>query len=225
MRIKTELHAHTSDDPVDRIPHTARELIDRAAALGYGALAITLHDKQLDIANHAAYARERGIVLLPGIEQTIEGRHLLLINFPPAAEHVKTFAALAALKAQGRGLVIAPHPFYPVPSAIGAVLERHADLIDAVEWNAMYTKTLDFNRAAARWARQHAKPLVGNSDLHLLSQMGTTWSEVDAEPDADAICDAIRSGRVVLRATPISLPRAVWTVANMAAFGWLGPQR
>ena len=29
--LKVELHAHTSDDPVDRIPHTARDLIDRAA--------------------------------------------------------------------------------------------------------------------------------------------------------------------------------------------------
>ncbi len=47
--LKVELHSHTSDDPHDRIPYSAEQLIDRAAALGYDALAITLHDKQLDL--------------------------------------------------------------------------------------------------------------------------------------------------------------------------------
>ena len=69
--LKVELHAHTSDDPVDRIPHTSRELIDRAADLGYHALAITLHERQLDIAPLRPYAADRGIVLIPGIERSI----------------------------------------------------------------------------------------------------------------------------------------------------------
>jgi predicted metal-dependent phosphoesterase TrpH len=222
MIIKTELHAHTSDDPTDRIPHTTRELIDRAASLGYGALAITLHDKQLDPSPHLDYARERGIVLLPGIERTVERRHVLLINFPQEAERVTTFAELAGLKARTKGLIIVPHPFYPVPSAMGPVLDQHAALVDAVEWNAMYTQMVDFNRAAARWAAGKSKPLVGNSDLHLLSQMGTTWSEVEAEPDADAICEAIRAGRVRVRTSPLRLHNAAWIFANMVVFGWLG---
>ena len=46
--LKVELHTHTSDDPADWIPHSARELIDRAAAQGYDAVAITLHDHQAD---------------------------------------------------------------------------------------------------------------------------------------------------------------------------------
>ncbi len=63
--IKLELHAHTDADPADRISHSARDLVDRAASLGYGALAVTLHDRYFDPAPHAAYARERGVVLLP----------------------------------------------------------------------------------------------------------------------------------------------------------------
>jgi DNA polymerase III alpha subunit (gram-positive type) len=43
--IKTELHAHTALDPIDYIPHSTRQLIDRAAALQYGALAVTLHNR------------------------------------------------------------------------------------------------------------------------------------------------------------------------------------
>ena len=222
--LKVELHAHTQDDPRDRIAHTTRELIDHAAALGYHALAVTLHDRQLDIAPHAAYARERGIVLLRGIERTIEKRHVLLINFPPETEQVSSFEGLAALKARTNGLVVVPHPFYPLPTAMGAVLDAQAPLVDAVECNAMYTRIIDFNRAAMRWARAHGKPIVGNTDLHLLSQMGTTWSEVDAGPDPDDICEAIRAGRVELRTAPLTFPRAAWQFTRMFVSGLPGPR-
>ena len=45
--LKIDLHLHTAEDPVDVIRHDAYALLDRAAGLGYGALAITLHDHQL----------------------------------------------------------------------------------------------------------------------------------------------------------------------------------
>ena len=58
--LKVELHTHTGDDPVDAIPHSTVDLIDRAALLGYDAVAITLHEKQLDLRPVAAHAAERG---------------------------------------------------------------------------------------------------------------------------------------------------------------------
>lgn len=71
MPLEVELHAHTSDDPQDLIPHSALDLIDRAAALGYHALAITLHDHQLDVEPIRGHAAARGIVLIPCVERTI----------------------------------------------------------------------------------------------------------------------------------------------------------
>ena len=99
---------------------------------------------------------------------------MLLINFPARVAAVRSFDDIAALKQETTGLVVAPHPFYPIPTALGTDLERHAQLFDAVEVNAMYTRALDFNRRAVAWARSHGKPLVGNTDLHLLEQMGST---------------------------------------------------
>src|SRR5215213_6174429 len=64
--LKVELHTHTADDPHDRIPYSTTQLIDRATALGYDALAITLHDKQLALDPYRAYAERRGLVLIPG---------------------------------------------------------------------------------------------------------------------------------------------------------------
>ena len=224
--IKVELHAHTAQDPCDYIPHSTRDLIDRASRLGYGAIAITLHDRHYDPAPDQAYAQSRGLVLIPGIERTIQGRHMLLVNFPAEAEAVASFEDLRQLRTRHpRGLVIAPHAFYPIGSAIGADADRHADLIDAIEVNSMFVTWLDYNARAVRWARAKGKPLVGNTDLHLLYQLGTTYSLVDAPADADAICEAIRAGRVELRSSPLPIWRAAWIFAWMVVAGVIGKIR
>jgi predicted metal-dependent phosphoesterase TrpH len=221
--LKLELHAHTNRDPLDHIGHSTRDLIDHAASLGYGALAVTLHNRYFDPSDDAAYACERGVVLLPGIERSIHHRHVLLINFPASCAGVRSFDDVAALKRQWPGgLVIAPHPFYPIASALRSDLDAHSDVVDAVEVNAMYTRLVNFNRPAIRWARARGKPIVGNTDLHLLEQMGTTYTLVDAAPDADAICDAIRAGRVEVRTEPLSTLRAGWIFARMLASGLTG---
>lgn len=224
--LKVELHAHTAQDPCDYIPHSTRDLIDRASRLGYGAIAITLHDRHYDPAPDQAYARSRGVLLIQGIERTIEGRHVLLINFPAESEAVKSFEDIGALKARHpRGLVIAPHAFYPIGSAMKGHVDRYAGLIDAIEVNSMFTAWLDFNGPAVRWARANGKPLVGNTDLHLLEQMGTTYTLVDAPAEADAICDAIRAGRVELRSNPLPIWRAAWIFGWMLAAGLIGKVR
>ena len=213
--VKVDLHTHTADDPHDHIPYSAYQLVDRAATLGYHALAITLHDRQLDIRTLASYAADRGIVLIAGVERTIEGAHVLLLNFTRATEDVRTFDDLARLRQRERGLVIAPHAFFPAPSCLRGRLERHADLFDAVEWNAMFTRAVNFNARAARWAAHHGKPLVGNGDVHRLYQLGTCSSHVDAPAEVDAICDAIRAGRVHVVAEPLSTVAAARTMADL----------
>ena len=221
--LKVELHAHTADDPLDPIPHSTCDLIDRAAALGYDALAITLHDSQLDLRPYAGYAAERGIVLIPGIERTLNGSHVLLLNFSRRSEEVHSFEDLAALRAAESGLVIAPHPFFPI-HGVGKHLSRHAELFDAVEYNAMYTTTLNFNEQAARWARRYGKPLVGNGDIHRLEQLGTTYSLVDAERDPASICAAIAAGRVQLQTKPLTWPTAVRIFTSMVTAPLLTPR-
>ena len=213
--LKVELHTHTADDPIDPIPHTTFQLIDRAAALGYDALAITLHERQLDLRRFAPYAAERGIVLIPGIERTIEGKHVLLLNYARGAEDVRTFTDLARLKARAPGLVVAPHPFFPTGVCLRGALERHADLFDAVERNAMFIRGVDFNRAAQRFAARHGKPVVGNCDVHRLAQLGSTYSLVDAERNPDAICEAIAAGRVSVESRPLAWREAARLLSSL----------
>ena len=214
--LKVELHSHTADDPRDDVAHSARQLIDRASDLDYDAIAITLHNKQLDVRPLVTYASQRGLVLIPGIERDIGGKHVLLLNFSIRAETVESFEDLADLKREEpTGLVVAPHPFFPVGSCLGSTMNTHPDLFDAVEVNAMYARSVNFNRGGERWARANGKPVVGNGDVHLLEQLGTTYSLVDAAPSPDAICEAIRQGRVQVSSTPLPPLRAVWIFAKI----------
>ena len=218
--LKVDFHLHTAEDPVDRITHSATDLVAHAASLGYGALAITPHDGQFSDPRVRAYARDLGIVLVPGIERTVEGSHVLLLNFPDTAvESVRTFEDVTRLKAQHDGVVIAPHPFFPDTTCLRSDLARHADLFDGVEWSYFWTHGINFNTRAARWAEAHGKPILGNSDLHDLRQLGRTFSLIDAEPDPAAICDAIRHGRVVMRTQPVPIPELVQVFGGMTVRG------
>ncbi len=207
--LKVDFHIHTADDPFDLIPYSTREAIDRGAEQGFSALALTLHDRQLDIRPLEAYARERGVLLIPGVERTIRGRHVLLINFPASAESVGSFDELAALKRRNpQGLVIAPHPFFPHFNCLRSLVDEYPDLFDAVEVNGFWARALDFNRSAIAWARKHNKPIVGNSDAHRIHLIGLTFSLVDAELEADDICAAVREARLEVDATPLSTVEA-----------------
>ena len=218
--LKVELHAHTLDDPEDYIPHTIHELIDRAASAGYHAVAVTLHNKQLEVEPVREYADRQGLVLLSGIERTIGGKRVLLINFSHRAERVSTFDEIASLKRdEPLGLVVAPHPFFPLPCCLRGKMDEHPEIFDAVELNAMYSPSVNFNRAGARWARQRGIPLVGNADVHRLDQLGTTFSLVEAAPSPNAICQAIREGRVRIESTPLGLPRALWLFGRIVLGG------
>jgi predicted metal-dependent phosphoesterase TrpH len=217
--LKVDLHLHTSEDPADVISHDAYQLIDRAAELGFNALAITLHDRVLADPRLNAYAQDRGIVLVPGVERTIEGRHVLLLNFSAGTDHVRTFSDLAALRSRGHGIVIAAHPFFPNGNSLRSRLIEHSDLFDAVEWSYFWTRGLNFNAKAARWAVEQGKPVVASSDLHDLRQFGRTCSFVFAEPNPDAICAAIREGRVSIQTSPVPKVELVRVVSGMIRRG------
>lgn len=202
--LKVDLHLHSSEDPVDVIDHSVYQLIDRAAELGFDALALTFHDHDFRDATVEAYARERGIVLVPGVERTIEGRHVVLLNFAERTDHVRTFQDLAELRRESpSGLVVAAHPYFPDRSCLQWRLERHVDLFDVVEWSYFWTRGLNFNAKAARFAASHGKPLLASSDLHDIRQLGRTYSLVFADPHPDAICTAIREGRVSIQTSPV----------------------
>lgn len=215
MTLKIDLHLHTClGEPF--VEHDPRALIDRASAHGFDALSITDHDRITFDAGLEAYARARGILLIPGVEATIEGRHVLVYNLDVAPERLRTFADLRALR-RPDWLVAAPHPFFPSSFSLRERFVQEIDVFDAVELSHFYTPRIDFNRRAVRLAREIGLPLFGTSDCHLGRQLGTTYSLVDADPTVPAILAAIRKGQIRIVSRPLGLLEFATIAATLVA--------
>lgn len=217
--LRVDLHHHINTDPVDGrfVLHSAGELIDRAAAVGLNVLAITCHEAIPYDDDVFHYARQRGVVLLRGMEATVDGFHVLLLNFRDFPPGVCTLAEVAERKTP-EALVIAPHPFYPSGIAGGTILEAHGAAFDAVEFSGMYTAlTRRFNRHAQAHARAASLPVVGNTDTHFLWQLGQTFTLIDAAAEPAAIVQAIRQHRVQLVTQPLSFVRLLQFIVASGA--------
>src|SRR6185295_17012155 len=159
MSLRADFHHHINTDPIDPfVRHSAGDLIDRAVTLGLNALAITCHESVPYDSDVVDYARERGVFLLRGMEATVNGGHVLLINFPEFPPGVCTVDDIKAAKAPD-SLVISPHPFYPTSVAATETLMQHPDVFDAVEFSGLYTKLASrFNRRATAHAARAGLP-------------------------------------------------------------------
>jgi len=220
--LKAELHAHCSLDPHDyrMCAHSPEELIREAARLGYEVLAITCHD--LDVWNRelSEYAESLGVTLIPGMEVHAGGRfHTLVYNFRTGCEHLDTFDKIRSRRGPDT-LVVAPHPYYPAWTSLRGQLEKHIDLFDAIEFSGFFTRRVDFNRHAAQMSLKHGKPLIGNSDAHVLWQLGRTFTWILAEPGVQSVIAAIKRGQVRIESNALSFGEAAswWATALWRCF-------
>jgi predicted metal-dependent phosphoesterase TrpH len=211
-----ELHSHTDYDPQDRIAHSAEELIDEVARQGISVLAITCHRALQWSSVLQSYAEGKGVLLIPAVEASIEGKDVLIYGLDHF-EHLVSFDELRELRRHNPEiLTIAPHPFYPSGSCLGHRLFLHQDCFDAIEYCHFYTRQVNFNEKAVVAARKLNKPLVGTSDIHLLTQVGKTTSTVRVhERTFAAVAAAIKAGQLELETRPLSLRQLSLQVFQM----------
>src|SRR5947207_944197 len=197
--IKIDLHIHTHDDPKDVVDYSAHQLLERAHNLGFGVLAITLHDAVFDRPEVFADAARMGILLIPAAEMRLEGADVILLNV--TADEVETLRSLddlAALRAK-RGpslFTIAPHPFYILGGSIGEKLIEKIDCFDAIELCHFWSRFFNPNRRAAEVAERFGKPLIATSDAHQLHAFGANDTSIPRPADLTVECviNALRTG-------------------------------
>jgi predicted metal-dependent phosphoesterase TrpH len=200
--LKADLHLHTAEDPLDRVGYTAKELISKAADEGFDVISITNHHQMTFNQDLLSYAQKRGILLIPGIEMTVQRRHVLVLN-PPPHKICSDFFSLSKLR-RPETLIVAPHPYFPGTYSLNGCLLKHWTLFDALEYCHFYSPRINFNQKAIEVCQSHGFPLVGNSDAHFLSQFGTTYSLIYAQKNLESIFTAIREGRVEVVTRPLT---------------------
>jgi len=197
--IKIDLHIHTLDDPKDAVDYSAHQLLERARALGFRVLAITLHDAVFDRQEVFADAAAMGILLIPAAEMRLHGADVIVLNV--SAEEMaqlESFDDLRQLRTR-RGssiFTIAPHPFYILGGSIGSRLLREIDCFDAIEFSHFHIGLFNTNRRAKTVASRFGKPLIATSDAHRLDAFGRHYTSIPM-PSAltvENVFAALRSG-------------------------------
>lgn len=217
--IKLDLHIHTLDDMKDALDYSAHELLEKAKALGFGVLAITLHDSVFQRAEVFADAERMGILLLSAAEMRIDGGDIVLLNVrPEEAEPLRSFDDVRRLRA-GRGdsiFTFAPHPFYLMSGSIGGKrLVQNIDCFDAIEICHFHKGWFDRNRPARRVAAKFTKPLLATSDAHRLSAFGSHYTSIPRPPEwtPENVFSLLRAGRGRLT-SPACSWQDLWSILH-----------
>ncbi len=215
--LKVDLHVHAKEDPRDNLFYSIKDYINIASKNKYDVLAVTFHDYVIDgkfLEETKKYAVKKRILIIPGCEAAIEGKHTLIYNITNAErKNTKTFDDLRKLKTkrkkQGKPIfVIAAHPYFNVffiTNCLGEKLVKNIDVFDAIEINAFYTKFINFNKKAIQVAKKYKKPLVGNGDIHHPIETNRTYSLINSQKDIQSIFNAIKTKKVKIISKPLNI--------------------
>jgi predicted metal-dependent phosphoesterase TrpH len=207
--IKIDLHIHTLDDPKDAVDYSAHQLLERARALGFRVLAITLHDAVFDRREVFADSAAMGILLIPAAEVRLCGADVIVLNVTGnETAELKNFDDLRRLRARRGSSVftIAPHPFYVFGGSIGSRLLTEIDCFDAIEICHFHKGLFNPNRRAQRVASRFGKPLIATSDAHRLHAFGRHYTSIPplAGLTIENVFTALRIGPRNLTSPPCS---------------------
>ncbi len=197
--LKADFHLHTKEDPEDhsKIEYTAREIIDIAKERKYDVLSITLHNKVLNDKKIFDYAKKKGILIIPGVEKTIEQKHVVLINFKENdVKRIKKISDIKKFKKKNN-LVIAPHPYLLHFFSLRKKLDKNIDIFDAIETSNFRFFFHHPGRKAVKKARKFNKSIIASSDAHALYQFGTCYTLIDSKKNVNSVIKAIKMKKTV----------------------------
>jgi predicted metal-dependent phosphoesterase TrpH len=191
--MKCDLHCHTGYS----YDSTASpgEMVEAALQKGISCLAICDHGEIKGAQKATEYAKDRPILIIPGIEiKSKEGDILgldvkeVIPNKLSAEETVKKIKELG-------GLAIIPHPFGRFCSFRGN-LKNLVSKISGVEvLNASIFGP--GNKTALDFAKKHNLPLTAGSDAHFPNFVGRCYLEIPGENlSMEEILNQIKKGEV-----------------------------
>jgi len=211
---KADLHLHAKEDLLDRgITYSYKAIIKKAKKLNFKVIAFTFHEK---VFWKQEFSKEKDLLILPGIEANIQGNHVLVYTHPSNISILKklegkrnSFPKLLDLKEKHDLLVGAPHPCYPklISSSLGkTLLLKYSKLFDFIEFSGVFLKNFNrYNKEAIKIAKKLDKPILRNSDSHLLEQFGRTYSLFFEEiNNFDDLMQVIKRRKLKVKAKPLS---------------------
>jgi predicted metal-dependent phosphoesterase TrpH len=188
-RFRVDPHVKVLDDRV----------VARAKAAGLDALVYAPHFTALPtVERRAAAHTDDDLLVVPGRELFTGSwrsrRHVLALGLDePVPDFLDLDASMAELDRQDAAVLV-PHPEFLTLSLDAADIQRHADVIDAVEAYNVKGWPWDDRRALAV-ARESDLPAFTSSYAHLRRTVGAAWIEFEERYESGpALVEALRRG-------------------------------
>lgn len=216
--LKAEFHTHFNYDTNDfYIKYNIYDLIDEAKQKKFDVLGVTCHDKFFYDKKAEKYAKKNNIILIFGIEKTIEKKHVLILNTNKQSEKINTFHDLKNFKLENKEiLIIAPHPYFPTNHCLNDKIIEYKEIFDAFELSFFFTKRIDFNKKTLKFGQKIKKPFVANSDVHYLNDLGQSFTLIDSKKDIHEIIFAVKKGKTNPVLNPLKFYEMFFRFLKMA---------
>jgi predicted metal-dependent phosphoesterase TrpH len=198
MPVIADLHVHTtySDDSLI----TPQDLVYYAKKNGLNAVAVTDHNR---LEGALKIAKETDFFIIPGMEVSSKHGHIVALNVSEAVPRgLSATETIDRIHAAG-GIAIACHPFALFKGSLGKNVSGKFDAIETLN-----ARAFPFNRnrkKAEEAAKNLGLPRVAGTDAHYGPQIGSAYTIIDAEPNAQAVVDAILAGRCRPAGGPVPL--------------------
>lgn len=206
-----DLHLHTNRGSADS-NLAPGDLVERARAIGIGAVCITEHDNMWESREMEGFAGDSGVIFLRGMEVTTDMGHIGAFGLQRYVGGIYKLAELRRVVDAEGGILVANHPFrYKLDPRFSFINPDHEpidptrperaaklaifELVDAIEvLNGACGE--DENLFALKVARLLGLAEVAGSDSHSAGSVGCVTTLLDAPVKTEReLIDAIRARR------------------------------
>jgi len=187
--LKIDLHVHTyySEDATI----TLKELVHYAKKNRLDGVAVTDHNT---LRGAQKLAKKSQLIIIPGLEVETRRGHILALNIttliPPKLSLAETIQKIH----NAGGVAVFAHPAALFKTAWGnkKTLSSYLDAVEVIN-SAAFPFILS-THLSCRLAEQLKLPKTAGSDAHHASEIGTSYTLIDADSNIDDVAEAIRKG-------------------------------
>lgn len=225
MKLKTNLHLHTSEDAKEgfAIDYSIYQAIDEARKYNFKILALTSHNKFVYQEKYRQYALKKGILLIPGVELSFNSLifrriHVVVLNCNSTIKRVKKIDDLRKYKMDNPNIfIIAPHPNFGFINSIRLKkLIKYIDIFDAIEHSWFYSNFINFNKTTEKVAQKFKKSFIATSDTHVLKYLNSDYAIIEAERmNPKAVFKAIKQMKFINITRPKKLTVLLWHLIKL----------
>ncbi len=175
--MKCDLHCHTGYSYDSTAKPT--EMVEAALQKGINCLAICDHGEVKGAREAIEYAKDRPILIIPGIEIKSKKGDILGLNVEKIIPNkLSVKETIQKIKELG-GLAIIPHPFGWSCSFKGKLEELVSDMDGIEVLNASIFGR--GNKKALIFSQKHSLPLTAGSDAHFPNFVGRVYLEIPGD--------------------------------------------